>query len=295
MKSAPTPESADMRAPRFMQIPFLIVLVASAIAGAQTSVEVEKRIAQLPAQERVYERYRYWLTTQPVELQQSPDRLIKYREYLKGAGFGETEIESQLQLLKEQSRRLEVERWNRILTAESPRFNTRPNAFLVEMVKGRNPGMALDVGMGQGRNAIWLAQQGWDVTGFDPAEKAVALARHNAEKLGLKLATEVKGEEEFNFGENRWNLILLSYVGARGLSEKVQRALKPGGVVVIEGFHRDATRGRSIGGAVVFDPGELPAMFPRLRIVRYEEPIGVADFGQERVRLVRLCAEKPVE
>jgi SAM-dependent methyltransferase len=163
------------------------------------------------------------------------------------------------------------------------------------MAANRKPGTALDVGMGQGRNAIWLAQQAWQVTGFDPAEKAVALALQNASKLGVKLATEIKGIEDFDFGENKWDLIVLSYVGARGMNEKIQRSLRPGGIIVLEAFHRDATRGRPIGSGVVFDSGELPALFRDLRVVLYEEPVAAGDFGQERVRLVRLCAEKPTE
>jgi len=63
----------------------------------------------------------------------------------------------------------------------------------------------------------------------------------------------------------------------------------------MEAFHRDATKGRPIGGAVVFDPAELPSLFKPLRVVRYQEPLQIADFGLERVRLVQLCAEKPVE
>ena len=147
--------------------------------------------------------------------------------------------------------------------------------------------------MGQGRNSIWLAQQGWDVTGFDPAEQAVALARETARKLGVNLKTEVKRIEDFDFGERRWDLILLSYVGGRGITDIVQRALKPGGVLVIEAFHRDATKSGPIGGAVVFDTGELPPLFPQLRVVRYEEPLADADFGQTKVRLVRYCGERP--
>jgi SAM-dependent methyltransferase len=147
--------------------------------------------------------------------------------------------------------------------------------------------------MGQGRNAIWLAQNGWDVTGFDPAEKAVALAQETATKLGVHLKTEIKTMEDFDWGERRWDLILLSYVGARGLTDKVQRALKPGGVVIVEAFHRDATKSGPVGAAVVFDTGELPSLFPQLRVVRYEEPIAPADFGQVKVRVVRYCAELP--
>jgi hypothetical protein len=64
-------------------------------------------------------------------------------------------------------------------------------------------------------------------------------------------------------------------------------------VIVIEAFHRDATKKASIGGAVVFDTGELPSLFSPLRVVRYEEPITISDFGLSRVRVVRFCAERP--
>ena len=133
------------------------------------------------------------------------------------------------------------------------------------------------------------------MTGFDPAAKAVALAQQNAATLGVKLTTKVTGVENFDFDHSKWDLIVLSYVGARGMNDKVQRALRPGGIVVLEAFHRDATRGRSIGSGVVFDSGELPALFRELRVVRYEEPLAIGDFGQERVRLVRFCAERVAE
>src|SRR5436190_2204114 len=87
------------------------------------------------------------------------------------------------------------------------------------------------------RFRAWLAQQGWEVTGFDPAERAVAVARANAAKLGVKLSTEIKSYEEFDFGENRWDLILLSYVGGREMNAQVTRSLKPGGIVILEAFH----------------------------------------------------------
>jgi hypothetical protein len=138
----------------------------------QTPDEVEKRIAALPPAERAYERFRGWITSLQLPPEQhQPDKVeAMYRDYLKSRGFSNGEIDTQIRLIEEQGERTETERWNRILTAENPSFNTRPNAFLVETAKSRKPGTALDVGMGQGRNSIWLAQQGWDVTGFDPAE-----------------------------------------------------------------------------------------------------------------------------
>jgi 2-polyprenyl-3-methyl-5-hydroxy-6-metoxy-1,4-benzoquinol methylase len=247
--------------------------------------------------QEVYERYRAWFSQQPVEVQQSSDGEVeaRYRAHLKQQGFAPGAVDAEIRIVDEQGKRLEVERWNLILTAEQPRFNTNPNGFMVEMVKGRKPGKALDVGMGQGRNAIWLAQQGWDVTGFDPAERAVALARARAAKLGVKLTTEIKGDEEFDFGQDRWDLILLSYVGGRDVKDRVTQSLKPGGIVILEAFHRDATKGTPIGPAVVFDTAEVPSLFRALRVVRYEEPLETSDFGQMRVRLVRYCGERPLQ
>ena len=271
----------------------LACLLCPTPSRAQTADEVEKSIANLPPDQRVYERFRFWITSLPPEQSRDGKVDVRYREYLKSRGFSEADADAQIKVIQERGARAEVERWNQILTAERPRFNTKPNAFLMDIVKTRKPGTALDVGMGQGRNSIWLAQQGWEVTGFDPAEKAVALARETASKLGVNLKTEIKGMQDFDFGERRWNLILLSYVGGREMPEVVQRALKPGGVLVIEGFHRDATKSGPIGGAVVFDTGELPPLFPQLRVVRYEEPVTDADFGLMKVRLVRYCGERP--
>ena len=93
--------------------------------------------------------------------------------------------------------------------------------------------------------------------------------------------------------ESAAGICVLSYVGGRAMTDILQRALRPGGVLVIEAFHRDATKGRSMGGGVVFDTGQLPALYPQLRVVRYEEPMGIGDFGQQKVRLVRYCGERP--
>ena len=174
-----------------------------------------------------------------------------------------------------------------MLTSNSPRINWQPNRFLVSMAEGRRPGRALDVGMGQGRNALWLAHQGWETTGYDPAEKAVALARETAAKVGVKVTTVVAKDSDFDMGLAKWDLILLSYVEVRDNAEKVIRALAPGGIVVVEYFHADFP-----GAPGGFSDNELLQLFGKLRVVRYEDTEDVADFGMEKTRLVRLCAEK---
>ena len=59
-------------------------------------------------------------------------------------------------------------------------FNHEPNKLLVDTIKGRKPGTALDVAMGQGRNAIYLASQGWKTTGVDISDEGMRQARDAA-------------------------------------------------------------------------------------------------------------------
>ena len=84
----------------------------------------------------------------------------------------------------------------------------------------------------------------------------------------------------------------LSYVDVRNVADRVVRSLKPGGIVVVEAFHRDVTRRNPVGGAVVFDSNELLQLFSRLRVLRYEDLETKTDFGSGLVRAVRLCAMK---
>jgi SAM-dependent methyltransferase len=246
-------------------------------------------------EQRVYEDFRAWMTAQPADLQQADDDALfrRYVAFLQTKGKSAKEAASTIDLLRKIGDRAEVERWNRILTSPNAAFNKAPNAFLAEMVKGLRPGRALDVGMGQGRNTIFLAQQGWDAVGFDPADRAVALAKQQAAQAGVKITTHVARAEDFDWGTAQWDLIVVSYAGGREYVSNVVRSLRPGGMLLVEGFHRDATKTQPVGSAVVFDTNELLKLYGALRVVRYEDAEGVADFGLQKVRVVRLFAQKP--
>ena len=193
------------------------------------------------------------------------------------------------------------QRWNYILTdslARTKVLNAAPNALLVETVRGRKPGTALDADMGEGRNAIYLAQQGWQVTGVDIAEKALAFAQKRAQATGVKITTIEQPMASYDWGTNKWDLIVLSYAGGRDYAPRVAQALKPGGLVVIEAFHMDATNQLQVVGGdyrVFFNTDELPKLYSAvgLKILHYEEPMGVADFTKQNVRLVKLVAQRP--
>ena len=287
----------------------VLLLAPTAQTHAQTAAEpiaAEAREApavveasERPTAAEIFESFRSWSNRQNPDTRagQTPP-LELYRGVLAEQGLADAEIDHRLRLIREHQDTLIADRWNRILTSPKPRFNTEPNAFLASIIEGEvvgktAPGKALDVGMGQGRNAIYLASQGWEVTGFDPADKAVAAAEQEAQRLGLELETFVQRDDEFDFGTDQWDLIVLSYVALRDLLPDLHRSLKSGGLLMVEAFHRDAAENRPIGRGVVFETNELLELFAEYRIVRYEDTPGAADFGGRTTRLVRLLAQKP--
>jgi 2-polyprenyl-3-methyl-5-hydroxy-6-metoxy-1,4-benzoquinol methylase len=80
---------------------------------------------------------------------------------------------------------VERDDWNRKHGQAGPLFGVEPNRFLVAEVSGLPPGRALDVACGAGRNAVWLAERGWSVTGVDFSDVALENARQLAEERGV--------------------------------------------------------------------------------------------------------------
>jgi SAM-dependent methyltransferase len=200
------------------RVPFLAVAWFVFLWVTATAAPLSARSqAPTPDELRTYETFRAWLTAQPPSVQGATDDAVYggYSAALRSQGKSAKEVTDTIATLKKLGDRAEVERWNQILTSAKPMFNTAPNAFLVEMIKGVKPGRSLDVGMGQGRNTIYLAQQGWDSVGFDPAERAVAAAQEQARALGVTITTHVARAEDFDWGSAQWDLIVLSYVGGR--------------------------------------------------------------------------------
>jgi ketosteroid isomerase-like protein len=185
----------------------------------------------------------------------------------------------------------EAEFWSSYFHGRNQNFNRKPNALLVKAIAGVRPGKALDAGIGEGRNAICLARNGWDVTGFDRAEGALAVARQQARERGLRITPILQSDEEFDWGHERWDLVALLYFSpVRDNLAKIRDSIKPGGLVVIEAFL--AAPDKPSAG-VNYKPGELRKMFEDgFQILRYEETEGVADYGQKRVKLVRLVGAK---
>jgi 2-polyprenyl-3-methyl-5-hydroxy-6-metoxy-1,4-benzoquinol methylase len=233
-----------------------------------------------------YDDFRSWVRPYAAEAGKNlPAVLERYRTRLKEQGVEPAEIDRRVRLIETDRETLEIEFWNRFFTKPDNRgFNPEPNQFLVNITRGRRPGRALDVGMGQGRNALYLAQQGWEVTGIDIAERAMAVARQAAERNGLTLRTFVAKLEAFDYGQSQWDLVLFSWMGAmpQPLADRVQASLKPGGVVVVEGMQS------------WFGDNGLLRVFAPFRVLHYEDVVAPSDFfNRTEMRVARLCAERP--
>ena len=181
-----------------------------------------------------------------------------------------------------------------VVFEEDGGFNTQPNQLLVSAIAGRPAGVALDVGMGQGRNALYLARHGWKVTGVDTSSAGMRLANVAAERaaVAMNLHTVYSDINEFDFGHERYDLIALIYVGGASLTQRISEGLKPGGLVVVEYFHTDEERrlGRRLGA---FASGELATLYAGFTVISSEEVRAMPDFGTEPTTLVRFVAQKP--
>jgi SAM-dependent methyltransferase len=138
-----------------------------------------------------------------------------YEARLKEANTSPEEIARRVGILRKQMAAMPVEfaalHFDRIYRMETPPFRTVASQFLVRMVEGRKPGRALDVAMGQGRNSLFLAQAGWDVTGYDISEGGMALANAAAARAGLKITTVTASHDAFDYGTAQWDLIVETF------------------------------------------------------------------------------------
>ncbi|HYI94916.1 MAG TPA: class I SAM-dependent methyltransferase [Bryobacteraceae bacterium] len=215
------------------------------------------------------------------------EALSRYRLKLKKDGLTDAAIEDTLVRLKREALRQEGEFYDSIY-AKGTKSALGPNKLLVEAVRGRKPGSALDVAMGQGRNSVYLANLGWTVTGFDISKVGLQQANTKAKAEGVVIRTVLTGDEDFDFGYEKWDLIAIIYALEKRSVRRARQALKPGGIVVVESGHKDAS-----GAPFEYETGELQKIFEGFQILRAEKITEKGDWGEKPYPLVRIIAQKP--
>lgn len=185
------------------------------------------------------------------------------------------------------------EKWNKIYDCPGYFYGTEPSRFLKEKWKRLRSGKILDLAMGEGRNAVFLAANGFQVSGFDISDVAVDKARKLAYEKGVAIETKVVDLDLYLFPMFGFDSILLSYF--KPLSRyytEIYRALVQGGTVLIEGYTTDQLMKSPLPeyeNHDYFHPNELLRQLQGFQIIFYnEEEID----GRSRVQCI---AKKPTD
>lgn len=163
------------------------------------------------------------------------------------------------------------DRWNSKYETELYLFGEKPIPFLVDNVHLLPKGKVLDIAMGEGRNGVYLATQGFNVTGLDIAEKGLEKAHRLAKKHNVTIETKVVDLENFQIKPNTYDVILCSYYMQKDLFNQFQSGLKPGGMIVVETYNVDYLKYARFSRKWALDTNELLAIFKDLRVIRYQD------------------------
>ena len=133
--------------------------------------------------------------------------------------------------------------WDKRYAQENYVFGTEPNAFLARQAKLLKPGWrAVVVADGEGRNGVWLAEQGLSVQSVDSSSVAQSKARALAEARGVSLELTLTDLDTWAWPTRAFDLVVAIFIQFAApplrtrLFEKMQLALKLGGLLLLEGY-----------------------------------------------------------
>lgn len=192
--------------------------------------------------------------------------------------------------------------WNERYAQADLLWSAAPNRFVAEELSDLKPGRALDLGAGEGRNAIWLAGLGWNVTAVDFSDAAIAKGRARAEPVSLNIEWLVEDLLEYRPEERAFDLVLIAYIHLppaeqASVLQKAASAVAAGGTFFLVGHDPDnITKG--VGGpqnpALLYSAEDVVRQIGPLEIVRAEQALRpvVTDEGEKNaidvvVRAVR--------
>ncbi|HEX7153524.1 MAG TPA: class I SAM-dependent methyltransferase [Thermoanaerobaculia bacterium] len=158
-----------------------------------------------------------------------------------------------------------IEEWNQRYREAGDVELREPERLLVEAVRGVKPGRALDLACGTGRNAIWLARNGWDVVALDGSPEALRIVRELAGVTAIETRLHDLEAEPLPFDDATFDLAVLTFFLHRPLFDEIRRVLRPGGLAVA------VIRTSGINPAFCVEPGELAARFADWEVLQAKD------------------------
>jgi SAM-dependent methyltransferase len=153
-----------------------------------------------------------------------------------------------------------MNKWDTRYNTEEYVFGKRPNRFLIDCAAGLAPGKALCLGEGEGRNAVYLASLGWEVSAVDISPYGIEKAQLLARQRGVSITTITTDLNDYTIAPNAWDLIITFFVHIPAeerarMHRKVIAGLRPGGTYILEGYSPEMVRFGDRG------PKELPQRY----------------------------------
>ena len=140
-------------------------------------------------------------------------------------------------------------------------------------------GSVLDMGMGEGRNAVFLAQKGYKVTGIDISSVAIKKSYLLANEFGVKIKGVVASLKEYKIPPASYDAIICFYYVDRSLIEKMKTWLRPGGILIYEAHTtREKKQKSDTDDSYYLREQELLRLFPGMKVLKFEEPLHEKEF-----------------
>lgn len=182
------------------------------------------------------------------------------------------------------------ERWDSLYNTHTYIFGKGPAQFLSEQVHLLPVGKALDIAMGEGRNAVFLAKKGFKVDGVDISEVALRKARRLARENHVSIQTINADLNRYQIKPETYEVIVNIDYLQRSLVPQIKRGLKKGGVVVYETYTVEQLQnptGPQLRRDTLLEKGELRELFKDFQILVYRET------NDARAARASLVARKP--
>lgn len=184
-------------------------------------------------------------------------------------------------------------RWNERFGRKEFALGKEPNPFLKKHIRLLPKGRALDIASGEGRNAVFLAQHGFEVDAVDISSMGLKKTRKLAREKGVKINTFVVDLDQYQIEKGRYDLIANFYFLRRRFIPRIKKGLKKGGKVIFETYHlehRTLGTGGPKQAKYFLRPNELLKLFKDFRILFYRE--GIFREGGKKKAVASLIAEK---
>jgi ubiquinone/menaquinone biosynthesis C-methylase UbiE len=197
---------------------------------------------------------------------------------------------------------MQAEFWNERYKEKVFAYGLQANDFLQEQSFPEGSKI-LCLAEGEGRNGVFLAEQGHDVTCVDYSEEGIKKMNQLAEMKGVQIHTVCADLNEFEFKENTWDGIVIIFGHLpTALREKVHgqfyKALKPGGKLVLEAYHKTQLNYKTGGPmteTMLYSDEELRAdfhEFKHLQINQLEREVHEGEFHFGNAAVIQVIAEK---